>query len=202
MKIKLEMFFLLAVAILFSFAIAEADHPLSKYKIKINPSSVDLVGEKTMHEIEQFFGDAELAIETQNMKALMGLYSERYKNGLFDKTMVKEAWKLLFNDFSSLETVHNMSFVASDSSNNRVIIRCTGLMMGTLSEKNKTGGDDYANCGGITGFSAKIEKIKVDNWFNNDHVLIKEDDGKWRIIGSTGSKKERLYFSTPLHPLF
>ena len=91
MKIKLEMFFLLAVAILFSFAIAEADHPLAKYKITIDPSSIDLVGEKIMHEIEQFFADAELAIETQNMEALMGLYSERYKNGLFDRTMVKEA---------------------------------------------------------------------------------------------------------------
>jgi hypothetical protein len=71
-------------------------------------------------------------------------------------------------------------------------------MMGTLREENKTGG----KAGDASGYSAKIAKFRVDKWFNNDHVLTKEDDGKWRLIGSTGTKKERLYFSTPLHPLF
>ena len=43
--------------------------------------------------------------------------------------------------------------------------------------------------------------ITIDNWANQDHVLVKEG-GKWKLIGTYGLERKRLWFDKPMHPLF
>ena len=181
MKIKLKMFFLLAGAILFSFAVSEAAHLSSYHQLNIDPFSKDKVGDNLVNEIEQFFYQAETALETENIDDLMDLYSENYQSGVHNKSMVKKTWKILFKDFDSLATIHNMTFVNVDKAQKTFIIRCTGLLMGKPNE-----GKDM---------------ISLDTWNRSDHVLSKEN-GKWKIIGSSGRERKRFWFSSPLHPLF
>tara|TARA_B100000315_G_scaffold259397_1_gene315276 strand:- start:3213 stop:3761 length:549 start_codon:yes stop_codon:yes gene_type:complete len=182
MKIKLKTFFLLTIAILFSFAVAEADHPISKYhKLNFDPSSKNKVGDKLVNEIEHFFREAEIALETENIDVLMDLYSENYQNGVHDRSTVKKTWKKLFKDFDNLVTIHNMTFINVDKAQKTVIIRCTGLLMGKPNEKKGM--------------------ISLDTWNRSDHMLSKEN-GKWKIMGNSGKERKRLWFSRPLHPLF
>lgn len=181
MKIKLKTFFLLAVAILFSLAVAEAVNLSNYHQLNIDPFSKDKVGDKLIKEIEQFFHEAEIALETENIDALMDLYSENYQNGVHDKSMVKKTWKKLFKDFDNLATIHNMTFINIDKAQKTIITRCTGLLMGKPNEEN--------------------DMISLDTWNRSDHVLTKEN-GKWKILGSSGKERKRFWFSTPLHPLF
>ena len=79
MKNKMGILFLLAAAMLFSFAIAEAEELSSYHKLNIDPISKSKVGEKLVNEVLQFFHDAELAIENKNIDALMDLYSKNIR---------------------------------------------------------------------------------------------------------------------------
>lgn len=181
MKSKLKTLFLLTAAILFSLAATKEDQLSSYHQLNIDPFSAEKLGEKLSKEINQFFHNAEIAIETENIESLMDLYSENYQNGVHNKSMVKLIWKKIFADSDDLATIHNMTFITTDLTSKMVIVRCTGLLMGKpKSEK---------------------EMISLDVWNRSDHILTKEN-GKWKILGSTGQEKKRLWFSRPLHPLF
>jgi ketosteroid isomerase-like protein len=141
----------------------------------------DKAGKEMFEEVMNFFNEAEAAIEAKDLDKLMALYSEGYTNGVHKKVDISLAWKRLFKDFGGLAMTHNMHLSMHDAKTNVAVMTCSGILVGVPT------GDK--------------ESIALDYWMNNDHVLVKEG-GKWKILGSIGAEKKRLWFDKPLHPLF
>ncbi len=151
-----------------------------RYSVKTDPSIREQLGEKLFDEVMAFFHTAEKALETKDLEALMDLYSENYSDGEHDKKSAERIWKRIFSTFDKMATIHNMRLINVSPDKNLVIMRCTGLMAG------KPEGDK-----GV---------ITIDNWNQQDHVLIRED-GRFKLIGSFGLERKRLWFDKPMHPL-
>ena len=161
---------------------AKHQHNLSpNYVLNIDPHGRTIIGESVAKEVGEFFNDAEKAIESKDLTALMALYSDGYTNDVHKKADISTTWKTIFEGFNSLAMTHNMRFVSTDPKSNVVILRCSGMITGVPKDEK--------------------ESIALDSWMNTDHVLVKEG-GKFRIIGSSGADKTRLWFNKPLHPLF
>lgn len=151
------------------------------FALNIDPYSRKQVGEKVWSDIKTFFHEAERAIETENMEALMALYSKNYKNGEHTKKSAEKIWKRIFSQINNMSTIHNMRFITITSDSDVMILRCSGILLGIpKGERNL---------------------ITIDNWTNADHVLTKES-GKWKLIGTYGSDRKRFWFGRPMHPLF
>jgi len=160
---------------------AQAGHLSGNHSITLDPFSSKVVGEKVKNEILQFFHDAEMAIENEDLDGLMALYSDNYINGPHRKQSVKQIWKRIFSQMHDMATVHRMRFITTSSDSDVMIIRCSGLLMGIPEgEKNL---------------------ITADTWLDSNHVLAKEN-GKWKLVGTTGKEHERFWFDKPMHPLF
>jgi len=74
-----------------------------------------------------------------------------------------------------------MKLVSVTNGKNVVVFRCSGLLLG----------------------APNVEKgvITIDNWNQQDHVLTLED-GNWKLLGTYGQERKRLWFDKPMHPLF
>jgi predicted SnoaL-like aldol condensation-catalyzing enzyme len=152
-----------------------------QYSVEVDTAGKEMVGEETFNDVMEFFHDAEKAIETKNLTALMGLYSDNYVNATHDKKAAEEIWTRIFSVFDSMAAHHNMRFVNAAPETNLVIVRCSGLLVGVP--------------------EGKKDVITIDNWNQQDHVLIKEA-GRWKLIGTYGRQRKRLWFDKPMHPLF
>ena len=84
-------------------------------------------------------------------------------------------------DFELMATHHNMKLVSVTSEKNVVVFRCSGLLLGVPLIKS-----------GV---------ITIDNWNQQDHVLTHEG-GDWKLLGTYGRERKRLWFDKPMHPLF
>ena len=158
------------------------EHRLSdRHKVEINNSIKEHLGEKTANEVISFFHNAEMAIQSRDIEALMALYSDGYRDGDHDKAAARKTWERIFKRFSELVTRHNMSLVTKSSDEDLVIMRCSGILLGIPE--------------GSEG------SIAIDNWNQQDHVL-KKEDGQWKLIGTFGKERKRLWFDKPMHPLF
>jgi len=151
------------------------------YSLNIDDFSKSQLGSKVAKEIMDFFDDTERAIESKNIDALMMLYSDSYSNLGRDKKSVRLIWRKLFRTFDHVTMTHNMRFLTTNPKSKVMIIRCSGMLMGVP--------------------KGEKELIPVDSWMNSDHILSKEGK-RWRIIGTSGQQKKRLWFDKPLHPLF
>ncbi len=151
------------------------------FSVGIDPSAKEIFGDKIYNGTLDFFHKAESAIESEDLNALMALYSDSYKNGDHDKASIKKIWARIFKEFDDLSTMHNMRFVVVEPGGSTVIIQCSGLLMGIP--------------------KGKSDRISVDTWTMNDHILILEPGG-YKIIGTTGKPRKRLWFDKALHPLF
>ena len=164
-----------------------AEHKLSdKFDMYVDYAAKQQLGEQTFSELMVFFHEAEKAIETKDLKALMGLYSESYTDGEHNKKSAEEIWERIFATFEMTATRHNMRLVKMAEDKNMVIFRCSGLLLGVPNQ------------------NAKMKQkgpITIDNWALQDHVLVKEA-GKWKLIGTYGTERKRLWFDKPMHPLF
>ncbi len=163
------------------------EHKLSdEYVMEVDPASKQQLGKQTFSEIMVFFNEAEKAIETKDMKTLMALYSENYTDGEHDKKSAEEIWERIFATFEMTASHHNMKLVKVADDKNMVVFRCSGLLLGVPNSNAKMG---------------KKGLITIDNWTLQDHVLVKES-GKWKLIGTYGTERKRLWFDKPMHPLF
>jgi ketosteroid isomerase-like protein len=152
-----------------------------KYSMKVDPAAKQQLGEEAFNEVMAFFHAAEKAIETKDLEALMDLYSENYRDGEHDKKSAEQIWSRIFSTFDTVATHHNMKLVSLSADKNTVILSCSGLLLGAPNTKKRL--------------------ITVDNWTLQDHVLVKEA-GKWKLIGTYGKDRNRLWFDKPMHPLF
>lgn len=168
--------------ILFSTARAhEEKHEYSDvFSMKIDPSAKKMLGEKKFKAVMDFYYEAERAIEKEDLKGLMALYSDNYQNGQHTKKSAEEIWKRIFDTFDNMAVRHNMEVLPGEN-DNMVIIRCSGLLVGTPA------GEKF--------------NITIDNWNLEEHVLISEE-GRWKLVGNTGQDRKRLWFDQPMHPLF
>lgn len=169
---------------LFSGAAIGEEHQMSdKYSMVVDPAAKQQLGEKTFNEVMVFFHAAEKAIETKDLEGLMALYSDNYGDGVHDKKSAEQIWRRMFDTFDAMSTQHNLKLGKMSADKNMVIFQCSGLLMGAPDPKTKKG------------------LITIDNWANQDHVLVKEG-GKWKLIGTYGLERKRLWFDKPMHPLF
>ncbi|MCP4406850.1 MAG: nuclear transport factor 2 family protein [Gammaproteobacteria bacterium] len=157
-------------------------HRLSdRHKLEIDNSIKEHLGEKTAKEVMSFFHRAETAIQSRDLEAIMALYSDGYRDGDHDKAAARKIWERIFKRFTELATRHNMSLVTTSSDKDLVIMRCSGILLGI---PEGSGGP-----------------IPIDNWNQQDHVL-KKEDGQWKLIGTFGRERKRLWFDKHMHPLF
>lgn len=173
---------IMIAAFLFTGVAMGSEHRLSdKYSLEVDPAAKQKLGEQTFNEVMTFFQAAEKAIETKDLEALMELYSDNYSNGIHDKKAAKQIWERIFSTFDAMAMRHNMKLEKISTEKNMVIFQCNGLLLGVP--------------------DIKKGPITIDNWNNQEHVLVKEA-GKWKLIGTYGPERKRLWFDKPMHPLF
>lgn len=164
-----------------------AEHKLAdEFDIYVDHAAKQQLGEQTFSELMAFFHEAEKAIETKDLNTLMGLYSDNYTDGEHNKKSAEVIWERIFATFEMTATRHNMKLVKMAEDKNMVIFRCSGLLLG------------------VPNPDAKMKQkglVTIDNWALQDHVLVKEA-GKWKLIGTYGTERKRLWFDKPMHPLF
>ena len=161
-----------------------AEHQMSdKYSMEVDPAAKQQLGEKTYNEVMMFFDTAEKAIETKDLKTLMALYSDNYSDGDHDKKSAEQTWQRIFDTFDTMAMLHRMKLEKMSEDKNMVVFQCTGILVGVPNQKKEA------------------NPITIDNWTNQDHILVKEG-GKWKLIGTYGLERKRLWFDKPMHPLF
>src|SRR3989338_7345066 len=95
------------------------------------------------------------------------------------KPLKQKTWRLLWSYIQKImATRHNMKLEKMSPDKNMVIFRCSGLLLGVP--------------------DLKKGPITIDNWTEQDHVLVKES-GKWKLIGTYGPERKRLWFDKPMH---
>lgn len=158
-----------------------ANQIADKYSMEIDPAAEQQLGEQTFNELKMFFHTAEKAIEAKDLEALMALYSDNYRDGDIDKKSVAQAWQKIFARMDTMASLQNMKLAKMSADGSMVVLQGNGLLLG-VAEPGK----------GL---------ITIDNWNNQDHILLKED-GKWKLIAIYGLERQRLWFDKPMHPLF
>jgi len=173
---------ILIAIFLFTGVAMGSEHRLSdKYSLEVDPVAKQKLGEQTFNEVMMFFQAAEKAVETKDLEALMELYSDNYSNGEHDKKAARQIWERIFSTFDTMAMRHNMKLEKISTEKNMIIFKCNGLLLGVP--------------------DIKKGPITIDNWNNQEHVLVKEA-GKWKLIGTYGLERKRLWFDKPMHPLF
>lgn len=173
---------ILIAASIFTGTASGTEHQLSdNYSMHVDPAARQRLGETTFNEVMAFFDSAEKAIETKDLESLMALYSDNYTDGEHDKKSARQIWERIFSRFENMAMHHNMKLGKASSEKNMVTFQCSGLLLGAPDPKNRP--------------------VTVDNWTNQEHILVKEG-GKWKLIGTYGTERKRLWFDKPMHPLF
>ena len=135
-----------------------------------------------LQNIADFFHQAELAIESENIDALMALYSDRYTNlRNHDKEFAEELWTRIFAGFDNLSSRHSMQLINYDKAAGQAVTECDGLLTGTPKGENHS--------------------VTIDRWDKQRHILVKEGD--WKLFGNAGEAAQRYgEEDAKLHPLF
>lgn len=173
---------ILIAASIFTGTASGTEHQLSdKYSMEVDPAAKQQLGEQTYNDVMTFFHAAEKAIEAKDLEALMALYSDNYSDGEHDKKSARQIWERIFARFGKMAMHHNMKLGKASADKNMIVFQCSGLLLGAPDPKERP--------------------VTIDNWTNQDHVLVKEA-GKWKLIGTYGPERKRLWFDKPMHPLF
>lgn len=157
-----------------------ASQILDRYSMNIDPAAKQQLGEQTYNEVAMFFHTAEKAIETKNMEVLMAQYSDNYRNGDLDKKSVEQAWQKIFARVDTVATLNNMKLVNISADRNMVVLQSSGLLVGVTNPEK----------GPVT----------IDSWNMQDHILVKKA-GEWKLFGTYGPERKRLWFDKSMHSL-
>ncbi|MFQ6004019.1 MAG: hypothetical protein ACE5OQ_00830 [Woeseia sp.] len=163
--------------------IAEEMGLSERFSMVMRPPAASIeIDERELHSIADFFHKAERAIQTENIDALMALYSYSYtnlRNG--DKHFAAEIWSKIFARFDNISSRHSMKLITYDKAAGRAVTECSGLLFGTPEGEN-----------GL---------IPIDRWDDQKHMLVKE--GQWKLLGNAGESALRYGAKdVKLHPLF
>jgi len=154
------------------------------YSMRLHQDAVKKTGEEEFKGIVNFFHHAERAIESEDIDALMSLYSSRYTNlNGQNRDSAREIWQKIFDNFDNLSARHSMRLLTyQDTETNQIAVtECNGLLSGI-----PKGEDTF---------------VTIDSWDRQRHILTKE--GSWKLFGNAGKGSKRYgedKFKT--HPLF
>jgi len=180
----LSLALLALLAVLVAAPVSSAEEMIKGYHaINVDPSLKGKVSKEAVADLEKFFHDAEMAIGAGDLDKLMELYSDNYKNEDHDKEAARKIWARIFGVFNDMASMHNMKLLNYSAEGKLAVIGCSGILLG----KKKDG--------------ATAERMPIDTWTNEEHILTLEN-GRWKLIGSSGLKRKRLWFDKPMHPLF
>jgi len=138
----------------------------------------------TVKEVLAAFGQAEDALQKQDLEALMRFYAAGYNYNGLKQADVRRVWGEVFTHFRQIASTHHFTEmkVVQAGAQSRVELTCTGGLYGV--EK------------------ASGRRVTIDSWFREVHYLVK-DDGVWRFLGNAGNAPAEVpAWSAPHHPLF
>lgn len=138
----------------------------------------------TVQEVLAAFDQAERALETQDLAALMQFYAPGYNyHGLHVKD-VERIWGEVFEHYRTLSSTHLFSEmkIVRAGEGVRIELTCTGGLYGADVQSGA--------------------RVTVDSWFQEVHYLVRDKHG-WRFLGNRGDAPRSAPFSSsPHHPLF
>lgn len=158
------------------------DHKYAdRFTVKFDPAAKQQLGDELYNELVDFFDVAEDAIDVKDLNVHMAAYSENYKDGDKDKRAIEEIWKKIFAKFERVVTHQNLKVVTVSADKHTIILRSGGFLLAESDPKQRL--------------------VTIDNWSDQDLVLVKES-GKWKLISIFGKERKRFWFDKPMHPLF
>ena len=132
------------------------------------------------------FDHAEEALRTENLPAMMAIYSKAYQNRGLRKEETSRIWQDIFTRYDHLSSRHVFSKVVVDRDKKTAHVTCTGALFGTSVFKK----------------GERAEPVRIDFWFEAVHHLVFED-GAWKIVGhDPGGGAEESPFGSAVHLLF
>jgi hypothetical protein len=164
-------------------AIAEETQLTEDFSMVMRPPAEGVqVDDNEAQDITNFFHHAERAIQSENIDALMALYSDEYTNQRDgDKQFATELWKKVFARFDNISSRHSMKLIDYDRAAGLAVTQCSGLLFGMPEGESKP--------------------VLIDRWDDQRHILIKE--GVWKLLGDSGEPTSRTTDTDDsLHPLF
>lgn len=174
---KITTFFILVVLFIFpglslAEALIERKTFSDEYSMVFHPAAKVKTGEAEYRNIVNFFHKAEKAIETENLEALMALYSDKYRNRKNrDKKFAEGIWIKIFTNFDKLSARHSMKLITYEKSSGYqvVVTECSGILTGTPKGASRP--------------------VTIDSWDKQRHILINE--GSWQLFGNAGESAKR-----------
>ena len=153
---------------------------LAKHRIA---AGADIRADKTtVREIHNMFHRAEVALEAEDLDALMAVYSDSYDNLGLTKDDMEKAWGEVFARYRRFSSNHSMSRVdVTPGKTPTAEVTCSGSLWATFEETGK--------------------RVSIDSWLWEVHVLVRED-GEWRIGGPGKNAIMTPSFGAAVHPLF
>ena len=164
-------------------AIAEETQLTEDFSMVMRPPAGGVeIDDNEAQNITNFFHHAERAIQSENIDALMALYSDEYTNQRDgDKQFAAELWKKVFARFDNISSRHSMKLIDYDQAAGRAVTQCSGLLFGMP--------------------EGASNPVLIDRWDDQRHILIKEGD--WKLLGNSGdSAPPTTDTDDSLHPLF
>jgi hypothetical protein len=164
-------------------AIAEETQLTEDFSMVMRPPAEGVqVDDNEAQDITNFFHHAERAIQSENIDALMALYSDEYTNQRDgDKQYAADLWKKVFARFDNISSRHSMKLIDYDRAAGRAVTQCSGLLFGMP--------------------EGESNPVLIDRWDDQRHILIKE--GVWKLLGDSGESTSRTSDTDDsLHPLF
>ncbi len=143
-----------------------------------------LLGHPVMKELLRSFERAEVAVQKEDLDALMMFYASAYNYHGLKESDVRRVWGEVFTHYKAVASTHLFSSIKilQVDSQLRAEVTCTGGLYGTEEQTGK--------------------RITLDSWFREVHYLVKAD-GTWRFLGNAGEAPSSVPFSSaPHHPLF
>ena len=163
--------------------VAEEAQVSADFSMDMRPPAADVeIGQGELQGIADFFHQAEFAIESENIDALMTLYSDQYTNlSNHDKEFAEQLWIKIFAGFDNISSRHSMQLITYDKAAGQAVTECDGLLTGTPKGEDNT--------------------VTIDRWDKQRHILVKEGD--WKLFGNSGRSATRYGEEDgKLHPLF
>lgn len=139
-------------------------------KVRLAREAVIQVEASTLRAIQTVFLQAEEAIRTGDLEALMELYSQNYRFDGLTKDDRRRSWKDLFTQYHRISTAHSFSqIVVKPGKHATAEVTSTGTLWATTNGTN--------------------QRINLAIWLGDIHYLI-DEEGQWRISGP-GKKAAR-----------
>jgi len=137
-----------------------------------------------IQEVVAAFQEADKAVNSGDIDALMKFYAVTYNYHGLKKSDVRRVWQEVFEHYRDISSSHVFTELELTRANGvrKVSVTCTGWLRGTEAATGKP--------------------VTIDSWVREVHYLVKEERG-WRFLGNKGGTVPSAPpAAAPHHPLF